>query len=232
MEAVDLPVEDGRTAARLVRALGQHRYVAGRTHLVHAFVFDAASGMPAAPEVLAEGRAWAATVFADTSIELDSRDPRLYRTSTDAEVAALLELFWTPGGRAAHERLATRLEKIGALPADGAVPFDEEREEDMFPVLIDAGWELLPLGELDPERHKGAIQAFGDAFAFDVAKFEEESAIPKVAYLQELPAIGAVELLAGVDDEGALAEPLILWIEGNATYHDYVLRGAARAATK
>ena len=49
----------------------------------------------------------------------------------------------------------------------------------MFPVLVDAGWELLPLSARSiPERHKGAIGAFEDALAFDVAKFEEENALP------------------------------------------------------
>jgi hypothetical protein len=48
--------------------------------------------------------------------------------------------------------------------------------------------------------------------------------------LYELPAIGAVELLRGADDDGVLAEPLVVWAEGNEIYLDYVMRGVGRAA--
>ena len=39
-----------------------------------------------------------------------------------------------------------------------------------------------------------------------------------------------MELLRGVDDEGRLAEPLVVWADGDETYLDYVVRGVRRAA--
>ena len=88
----------------------------------------------------------------------------------------------------------------------------------------------MPLTALDPERHRGVIQAFGEPIDFEAARFEDESAIPPPSYLQELPAMGAAELLRGVDVDGALAEPLVLWTLGRDPYHDYVVRGVMRAA--
>jgi hypothetical protein len=116
------------------------------------------------------------------------------------------------------------------LPGSGHAPFDESAEDEMHPLLIDAGWELLPLAALDPRRHRGAMDAFGDALAFESARFEEETAIPATTHLYELPALGPVELLRGADDDGTLAAPLIVWADGDETYLDYVVRGVRRAA--
>jgi hypothetical protein len=109
-------------------------------------------------------------------------------------------------------------------------PFDERVEDEIHPVLVDAGWELLPLTELDPVRHRGVIEAYDEPILFEAARFEEESAIPPRVTLQELPVLGLVELLRGVDADGELAEPFVLWVDGDATYHDYVIRGARKAA--
>jgi hypothetical protein len=227
----EIDTRDGEELVRLVRALGQHRYVASRLHLVHAFAIEAAgiAGDPA----LAEARAWAEGVLADPAIDRDSKDERLHRRVTDAELVAVLAAFWMPGPQreTAAITLALRLAEIGVEPPDPeGVPFDEDVEEDVFPVLVDAGWELLSLRALDAERHRGAIAAFGDALAFDVAKFEEETAVPETVTLHELPALGAMELLAALDDDGAVRAPFVLWTSGPETYVDYVLRGVLKVA--
>jgi len=108
-------------------------------------------------------------------------------------------------------------------------PFDEEREDEVHPLLVDAGWELLPLGELDPERHKGAIAAYGEPILFESARFEEQEAMPRPTHLYELPAIGPRELLEGARD-GLLLHPFVLYVQGDETYVDYVIRGALKAA--
>jgi hypothetical protein len=225
----ELGAERVDEAVRVVRALGAHRYIAGRLHMVHALavtaVPDDASG------ALAEARGWAAGVLADPRIDPSSRHEALWRPASDAELVAVLDAFWTPGARAdcAHDTLLDLFEKhdlrLGAYP-----PFDESAEEDMHPVLVDAGWELLPLGELDSVRHAGGIAAFGETLSFESARFEEETAIPREPTLYELPAMGAVELLRGADLDGTMAEPLCVWAQGNATILDYVLRGVCRAA--
>jgi hypothetical protein len=216
-------------ALRAVRALGTHRYVAGRLHLVHAFAYscvpDDAGG------VLAAGRAWARGVLSDGSVDDASRDEALWRKGGEDEIVAILDAFWTPGSRAdaARHSLHAALRRCG-LEAGEAEPFDEAAEEGMHPVLVDAGWELVALASLDAERHRGAIAAFGDALSFESARFEEETAIPARPSLVELPALGPAELLRGARDDGTLVAPLVAWTEGHETYVDYVIRGVRRAA--
>ncbi len=229
---IDYSMGAGRAdeALRVVKALGGHRYVAGRLHLVHALAIAASAG---ASDVLAEARAWAEGVLADPTVDPASRDERLWRRCTEAELGAVLEAFWLPeaSGRAARARAALRaLLARHDLPVPAHAPFDERAEEDLHPLLIDAGWELVPLAELDPARHQGAMNAFGHALAFESACFVEQTSIPPVTHLVELPALGPVELLGAADDEGALAAPLVVWVDGDETYIDYVMRGVRRAA--
>jgi hypothetical protein len=224
MNGIEIDAWNGEDLVRFVRALGQHRYVASRLHLVHAFAIEAAA--TAASPALVEASAWAASVLGDPDVDAASKDERLLRHATDAELTAVLAAFWTPQGDAARELLVARLDAIGA-ERGARLPFDEAVEHDVFPVLVDAGWELEPLTALDPERHKGAIGAFDD---FEIARFEEESAMPPVVTLNELPALGAVELLTAFDDFGEPRAPFVLWTSGHETYVDYVLRGVLRAA--
>lgn len=212
----------GDELLRFVRALGQHRYVASRLHLVHAFALEAVHD-PA----VAEATAWAKRALHAGAIDLASKDERLYRRASDAEVVAVLSAFWGEDAEAARTRLRERLASIDCLPDETVSPFDESREEDIFPVLIDAGWELVPLAQLDRERHRGAIQAFDD---FEVARFEEENHVPPIVTLHELPLFGGVELLAALDESSRARAPFVLWQEGHDTYLDYVLRGVLRAA--
>jgi hypothetical protein len=214
----------GDDLLRLVRTLGQHRYVASRMHLVHAFAVESAGGDGDAAD-------WARRALSSGAIDLASKDERLYRRVSDDELGAVLAAFWGDGDRehaaAAKGRLRERLRAIDAVPHPDASPFDESREDGIFPVLIDAGWELLPLAQLDRTRHKGAIESFDD---FEVARFDEESAIPPLVTLHELPVLGAVELLHAFDDAGKPRAPFVLWQQGHETYLDYVLRGVLRAA--
>jgi hypothetical protein len=228
---------ENRTAEellRFVRTLGQHRYVASRLHMVHAFAIDAAAAAAPDSSDLGDAAAWAKRALGSGgAIDLASKDERLFRRATDAEVVSVLNAFWGSNPEPARKKLEARLREIDApdLPAsaaDAITPFDESREEDVFPVLIDAGWELLPLAQLDFARHKGAIQAFDD---FEVARFEDETRVPSVVTLHELPIFGAVELLHAFDAETNISRaPFVLWQEGNATYLDYVLRGILRAS--
>ena len=216
----ELPVTSVDQALRVVRALGKHRYVAGRMHLVHAL---AACDMASDCEL----RRWARFVVGDDSVDKASRDERLVRRAGEEDLCAVLDWFWSDAtAGAACDALLERLESFGVESQLGE-PFDDDDE--IFPLVIDAGFELLPLAELDPERHRGAIEAFGERIHYDVAVFEEQEHLPRVVHLQELPAFGVAELVRGARG-GELAEPLSLWLEGNATYQDYVLRGVLRAA--
>jgi hypothetical protein len=218
-------------ALRAIRALGAHRYVAGRLHLVHAFAFAAVPDDGGG--VLAEARPWAHRTLSNRSIDAASRDEALWRRASDAELGAVLDAFWTPGPRADATRdgLLDALER-NDLRLEARVPFDEDGEDDIHPLLVDAGWELMALSALDPTRHAGCIAAFETPLALASARFEEETAIPSLPTLYELPAIGPIELLRAVDAEGSLTEPLVLWAQGHPTYIDYVLRGVRRAMQK
>lgn len=231
MMAIDLGVRRVDQALRLVRALGAHRYVAGRLHLAHAFAVSAVADDAAG--VLAAARDWSLGTLenAGSGLDLGSRDERLWRRCSDAELAAVLDAYWTPGPRAHTTRAALRaLLDCHGLTVSPHEAFDESVEDAIHPLTVDAGWELLTLRELDAERHKGAIASFGDDSAFESARFEEETAIPSLPHLYELPAMGATELLEGAGDDGTLRQPLVLWVQGNETYLDYVFRGICRAA--
>ena len=217
----DLSVRDVGGALRVVRAMGKHRYVAGRTHLVHALaVCDLA--------IDGDLRRWATDVLADETIDKASRDERLVRRATEEEVCALLDWFWRESTR---ERAADALfERLDAFDVDLRVSSDPwEDDEDAFPVMIDVGFELLALAELDEERHRGAIESFGERIDYDVARFEEEEHVPRVVHLQELPSIGVSELVRGAE-RGELATDLSVWLSGSERYQDYVIRGVLRAA--
>ena len=155
------------------------------------------------------------------------------RQATSEELLAVLEGFWVHGparlADRAQEQLLERAHQLG-LDVPTHAPFDETAEDEMHPVLVDAGWELLPLAALDPVRHRGVVEAYGEPIHYEAARFEEESAIPPRVSLQELPALGLVELLRGIDGDGALVEPLVLWTEGDDVYQDYVLRGVVKVA--
>jgi hypothetical protein len=227
----------GEELVRFVRALGKHRYVDSRLHVVHSFAIEAAHAAAADP-ALDDAAAWVKRVLGGP-IDVASKDERLFRKVTDAELVAVLDAFWAAGERSAIAKSALRA-RLAAIDVDvdaeaARLPFDEEREDDVFPVLVDAGWELLPIARLERERHKGAIDAFAanidGEVGYEAAKFEEENAVPPLVHLHELPALGPTELLAAFDAEtGKARAPFVLWQSGNETYLDYLLRGVLRAA--
>lgn len=222
MRRRDLPVTTVDQALAFVRAMGKHRYVAGKSHFVHAL---------AACDLETDGDLprWARAVIADDSIDKASRDERLVRRATEEEIATVLDWFWNERTRErAADALLDALDAFGVDVRVSESPFDDEDDE-TFPAMIDAGVELLPLAELDPERHRGAIEAFGERIHYDVARVEEEEHLPRVVNLHELPLVGVIELVRGAE-RGELASPLSLWIDGHETYHDYVIRGVLRAA--
>ncbi len=228
MKECTLHIPDGDAAARLVRALGSHRYVASRLHLVHAFAFVACEGS----QGLDDASSWARRVLESGVIEIGSRDERLWRSSTEAEMASVLATFWGLGAarQKAHSELRNCLDRIGENIAtrDLFSPVDEDA---IFPLLVDSGWELVPLASFDRERHKGVIAAYGEPILFEAARFDEESAVPALVYQVELPAMGAHELLSSTNERGEFVDPwLPLWIDVPSIYASYILRGVARAA--
>ncbi len=198
---------------------------------MHAFAFAACASADES-EGLHDASAWARRVLEGGVIDIGSRDERLWRGSTEAEVASLLAAFWGEGvaREMAHSELRKWLERIGE-PVTRREVFSPIDEDAIFPLLVDSGWELLPLAAFDPERHKGVIAAYGEPIFFEAARFEEESALPAPVYQVELPAVGAHELLSATNERGEFVDPrLPLWVDVPTTYASYILRGVARAA--
>jgi hypothetical protein len=203
---------------RLLRALSKHRYVHEIDHRVHWTVDRALADLPAfAPH---------AEVFAmrrkkERDLEIASRDPSLWRPATTEEVIAVLRAFWT-SGEAAERRKKALLDALAetGLPAATHEPFGASADEPPHPELVLLDWELLPVDELDADRHRGALEAMEEAQ-------EEVNALAPV--YQEGPILAAPELCDGAPD-GVLADDFLVWSDGPYSYSDYVFRGAAKAA--
>ena len=188
--------------ARLLRAMGKHRYLHEVDHRLHFAVDIAMKDKPS----FAERR---------------SRDPRLWRSASVDEVIEVLTAFWGPSDEAEsrRERLLDVFKEVG-LEIPEHMPFESDPERPPFPELILLDWSLLPVDQLDAERHAGALAAL---------EGEPDEYKPSEPIYQEGPAISAVELCDGAPF-GILAEDFSLWSEGPYAYADYVFRGVSKAA--
>jgi hypothetical protein len=218
MLAWSMAARTAEEVGRLVRALGKHRYVREVDHRFHWTVDRALEDL--APFARHAG-AFRELCRRSPDIELASRDPRLWRPATGDEVEAALVAFWTPGDE--RERRSALLEELVAalgLPPQDHEPFESAADDPPHPELMMLDWVLLPVDELDTERHAGALAALEDS--------GEEIAASAPVY-QEGPMIALPELSRGAHN-GVLAADFLVWSEGPYAYADYVLRGAAKAA--
>ena len=145
---------------------------------------------------------------AASGLELASRDERLWRRVHGApSSSAVLDAYWTPGARARGAR-----ETLRALPRTPrprrrpiCAPFDEAAEDEIHPLLVDAGWELLASARSTPSatRERSARSGTRSRSKRPASKRRPRSRRRPTSC--ELPAIGPVELLRGADDDGALA---------------------------
>lgn len=204
--------------ARLIRALGRHRYLREADLRIH-FTVDRALAND--PVFARHAAAFHERTKRERDLDLRSRDPSLWRPATADEVAAALSTFWTPGaaGEDARERLLDVLEELELDHAEHE-PFTSSAEDPPFPELILLDWVLLPVDELDPERHAGALSALEDS---------GDEIVASAPIYQEGAALAAPELVLGAPN-GVLAEGFVIWSEGPYAYADYVFRGASKAA--
>jgi len=203
---------------RLLRSLGKHRYVQEVDHRVHWAVDRALRDLaPFAPHA----EAFDALVSRTPDLDPSSRDPRLWRKASVDEVVLLLSTFWSPdeAGERARERLIDVLEEAGLAPGEHE-PFESDPDEPPHPELVELDWVLLPVEELDTERHAGALAALEDS---------GDEINPSAPIYQEGPTLAAPELLFGAL-EGALVEDFLVWSDGPYAYANYVFRGVAKAA--
>jgi hypothetical protein len=204
--------------ARLVRALGKHRYLREADLRLH-FLVD--RSLVHLPDFAARAAAFQTRVRAEPDLDLRSRDPSLWRPASADEVTAALTAFWTPddAGQRARARLLASIAELD-LGGHEHEPFASSPEEPPHPELVLLDWVLLPVDELDPDRHAGALGALEES---------GEEITPSAVVYQEASVIAASELARGAPN-GALTEDFVVWSEGPYPYADYVFRGASKAA--
>jgi hypothetical protein len=203
---------------RLLRALGKHRYVEEVDHRIHWMVDAALRDLPVfAPHAAAfEERRRRAP-----ALDPSSRDPSLWRPAPLDEVMAALAAFWTDDRAEVRRARLRELIAQAGLPLPDHPPFEAPPESPPHPELIQLDWVLLPVDELDADRHRGALEA--------MEEWGEEVPSPSAPIYQEGPTIALPELCGGIAD-GRLVAEWIVWSEPPFSYADYVLRGASKAA--
>ena len=204
--------------ARLLRMLGKHRYVQEVDHRIHFMIDEALRDIPT---FAAHAKAFDARRSREPSIEIASRDPSLWRPASLDEVVAALSALWTGDASGARRDKLRKLHAEAGLPAPDHAPFQASAESPPHPELITLDWVLLPIDELDAERHQGALDA--------MEEWAEEIANPSAPIYQEGPTLALPELCEGMKD-GQLVEEWIVWSEPPVSYADYVFRGASKAA--
>jgi hypothetical protein len=202
-----------------MRAMSKHRYHK-ETDLRLNWLIDHALA-PFDQAHAAEVQRFKATQNLAGDLDVQSRDPRLWRSATPDEVASVLERFWAAGPAAfeARESLAAQLRAADFAPSDDA-PFAGSADDPTHPELILLDWVLLPVGELDLERHRGAFRAMEDS---------GDEADPAAPIFVEGPMLAEAELCRG-SSQGVLPSNPTFWADGPYSYCDYVFRGVSKAA--
>lgn len=203
---------------RLLRALGKHRYVEEVDHRIHWMVDEALRDLPLfAPHAAAfEQRR-----RREPDLDPASRDPSLWRPAPLDEVTAALAAFWTAAAAPGRRARLRDLVSAAGLPLADHAPFEAPPESPPHPELIQLDWVLLPVDQLDADRHRGALDA--------MEEWGEEVQNPSDPIYQEGPILALPELCAGASD-GELVAEWTVWSEPPFSYADYVLRGASKAA--
>jgi hypothetical protein len=203
---------------RLVRALGRHRYLREADLRLHFTVDRALSDLP---DFARHAAALEARRRREPELDLRSRDPSLWRPATVDEIVTALTTFWTPdaAGLRAHERLLDALEGLDLLD-ETREPFASAPEDLPHPDLVQLDWVLLPVDELDADRHAGALTALEES---------GEEIDPSALIYQEAAVLSAAELVLGAPN-GVLADDFLVWSDGPYPYADYVFRGVSKGA--
>jgi|GEM_PF-2117240 len=218
MLAWAFPCADVDEVAALLRALSKHRYLLESEHRLH-WAVDAALGEH---ELFApHARRFAERRKRERELDPSSYEPTLWRVAPVDDVIEALRVFWTPGRPAveAASRLRALIQHEG-LPIPAREPFEGDPEFPDHPQLIQLSWRLLPICDLDPARHAGALGAMEDSG-------EEVDVSSPVD--QEGPDLGVIELTEGAPEGEPLSE-ILVWADGSRFYSDYVFRGACKSA--
>jgi hypothetical protein len=205
--------------AALVRALGKHRYVHEVDHRIHWMVDRALA--PLVPACAAADRDLRERAEADRDLDLSSYDPSLWRAGSADDLAAIFAVFWAgdDAAKAAAARLRALVEDAG-LPLPEHAAFEGDAEYPHHPQLLQLAWTLSAVGDLDADRHAGALTAMEEA---------GEEVDVSATIEQEGPDLGLAELTEGAPN-GVLVGDFLVWADGPYAYNDYVFRGASKLA--
>lgn len=219
MLAWAFPCTTAAEVGALLRALGKHRYIREVDLRIH-WAVDAA--LSERETFRPHAAAFKARRKAERELDPASYDPSLWRSATVDEVAEALQVFWAPSEQArdAAARLKALLQHED-LPISEHAAFEGDPEFPDHPALILLSWTLLPIEELDADRHAGALKAMADA---------EEEVDVTATVDQEGPDLGFAELTRGADEDGELVSEFLVWADGPYSYNDYVFRGCAKIA--
>lgn len=218
MLAWAFPCSNADEVGALLRALGKHRYLMESEHRIH-WAVDAAL---AEHEPFAHhARQFSERRRRERDLDPSSYEPTLWRAASAEEIGEVLRIFWTPGRPAldAASRLRALIQHEG-LPIPQRAPFEGDPDFPDHPQLIQLSWRLLPICDLDPARHAGALRALEDCG-------EEVDVSAPVD--QEGPDLGVLELTEGAL-EGSPVSEFLIWADGSRVYSDYVFRGACKVA--
>lgn len=205
--------------SRLIRAMGKHRYLAETDLRLHYCIDKALAAVD--PEHRLAAERFKSTLNLAGDIELTSRDLRLWRPASPDEVVAVLERLWGSDetSRSARRGLEQVLRQAQFVEAN-ASPFAGDPEEPPHPELILLDWVMLPVDELDSERHQGALRAMEDS---------GDEVDPSSPVYVEGPTLAEAELCRGSFNSVLSCEPTF-WADGPYSYVDYVFRGVSKAA--
>ena len=193
---------------RLLGSMQRHRYLVEVDLRIHWAVDEALAGLAAEVGMPSPAQSFPA------DLDRASRDPRAWRAATADEVALVLGVFWGPLRSRAALALRAALDRA-ELPKADHRPGAADADEPPHPELLLLDWVLLPVDELDTERHRGALRALEQA---------EEEVNPSEPIYVEGPILAEPELTAGPWDEP------IFWASDPYAYVDYLFRGVAKAA--
>ena len=204
---------------RLLGALSRHRYLQEIDFRLH-FTVDRALRSQQPGSAVAAAR-FTAVVEAAGDLDLRSRDPRLWRPIDLDELVVVVGTLLDPepAGRLARAALTAALRQAD-IEACEHQPFASDVDESPHPELIQLDWVLLPVDQLDAERHAGALRAMADS---------GEEVDPSEPVYVEGPTLAEAELTLGIT-RGVLPCDPVFWADGPYGYCDYVMRGVARAA--
>jgi hypothetical protein len=203
---------------RLLRAMETHRYLAEKDLQIHWSIDMALAGLD---DRFAEAAVRFQSIRAERpQLEMGSRDPVLWRAVDVEQVLAALAALWEPGSRGDAARAALSMAlRAEDVPPTTHAPFDYAVDEPPHPELVLLDWSLLPIDELDTERHAGALRAMEDS---------GDEVDPSESSYVEGPTLTESEL-TGLN-RGILPADPVFWADGPYSYCDYVFRGVARAA--